>query len=69
MEEEYKPILPFSQVVTYEVHPVRGYEAEVRYEGTAQVELKNAERYLTNICHSTPTAQTLCPPHTDLPSL
>ena len=26
-------------MVTYEVHPVRGYEAKVSYEGTAQVEL------------------------------
>ena len=54
------------QVVTYEVHPVRGFEAKVEYEGTAQVELKNAERYLTNICCSTLTAPTLCLPHTGL---
>ena len=27
-----------AQVVTYKVYPVRGYEAKVSYEGTAQVE-------------------------------
>ena len=31
------PFSLLSQVVTYEVHPVRGYEAKVSYEGTAQV--------------------------------
>ena len=36
-------------MVTYEVHPVRGYEAKVSYEGTAQVEFTNTENYLTNI--------------------